>query len=81
MKKNLISVGALKVLDLEISHRDGVLKMTRGSMVMLKGVRRSSLYYLKVNTVTGQVVTSNDSDDYCTQLWHMRIRHIGEKSL
>jgi len=38
LKKNLISVGALKALDVEVSTRDGVLKMTRGSMVILKGV-------------------------------------------
>ena len=70
LKKNFISVGALKALDLEISRRDGVLKMTRGSMVMLKSVRRSSLYYLKGNTVTGQVMTSIGFDDDCTRLWH-----------
>jgi len=38
LKKNLISVGALKALSLEISGRDGVLKMLRGSMVVMKGV-------------------------------------------
>ena len=38
LKKNLISVGALEALSLEVSIRDDVLKMTRGSMVSLKGV-------------------------------------------
>ena len=37
-KKYLISVGVLKALDLEISGRDDVLKMLRGSMVVMKGV-------------------------------------------
>jgi len=41
--------------------------MTRGSMVVLKDVRRNNLYYLKGNTVTGQVVTSINLDD-CTRL-------------
>ena len=41
-KKNLISVGALKILGLEVSIKDGVLKMTKGSMVILKGVRRDN---------------------------------------
>jgi len=58
LKKNLISVGALKALGLEISDRDGVLKMLRGSMIVLKDVRHNNLYYLKGNTVTGQVATS-----------------------
>ena len=39
LKRNLISVGALEVLSLEVSIRDDFLKMTRGSMVVLKGVR------------------------------------------
>ena len=38
LKRNLISVGALKILVLEVSIRDSVLKMTKGSMV-LKGIR------------------------------------------
>ena len=81
LKRNLISVGALKTLGLDVSIRDGVLKMTKGSMMVLKGVRRNNLYYLKGSTVTGQVVTSIDSDYDSTRLWHMRLRHTCEKSL
>ena len=55
LKRNLISVGALKTLGLEVSKRDIVLKMTKGSMVVLKAVRQNNLYYLKGSTVTGQV--------------------------
>ena len=38
VKKNLISVGALEALGHVVSVRDGVLKITRGSMVVMKGV-------------------------------------------
>ena len=38
LKRNLISVGALKALGLEVSIKNGVLKMIKGSMVILKGV-------------------------------------------
>ena len=38
LKKNLISIGVLEALSLEISARDDVLKMTRGSIVVFKGV-------------------------------------------
>jgi len=55
LKRNFISVGILKTLGLEVSIRDGILKMTKGSMVVLKGVRRNNLYYLKGSIVTGQV--------------------------
>jgi len=52
LKKNLISVGALKVLGLEVSIRYRVFKMIKGSMVVLKGARPNNLYYLKGSTVT-----------------------------
>ena len=38
LKRNLISIGAFEALGFEVSIGDGVLKMTRGSMVVLKGV-------------------------------------------
>ena len=68
LKRNIISVDTLKALGLEVSIRDGVLKMIRGSMVVLKGVRRNNLYYLKSSTVIGQVATSIDSYNDCTRL-------------
>ena len=67
LEKNHIFVGALKALGLEISGRDSVFKMLRGSMVVLKGIRRNNTYYLKVSTVTGQVATSISSDGDCTR--------------
>jgi len=68
LKKNLISVGALETLGRVVSIRNGVLKMTKGSMVVMKGIRQNNLYYLKGSTVTGQVETSISSDDICTQV-------------
>jgi len=38
LKRNLISVGTLKVLGFEVSVRDGILKMIRGLMMILKSV-------------------------------------------
>jgi len=55
--------------------------MLKRSMVVLKGVRRNNLYYLMANTVTGQLTTSIGSDEDSIRLWHMRLRHTGEKNL
>jgi len=68
LKINFISVSALKLLGLVVSIRDGILKMTKGSMVVMKGVRQNNLYYLKGITVTGQVETSIFSGDVYTQV-------------
>ena len=81
LKRNIISVGALKTFGLGVSIKDGVLKMTKGSMVVLKGIRQNNLYYLKSSTVTGHVTTSTDTDVDSTRLWHMRLGQTGEKSL
>ena len=43
LKSNLISIGALKALGLVVSIRDGILKMTKGSMVVMKGIRWNNL--------------------------------------
>ena len=65
LKMNIISIGTLQALSLEVSVKDGVLKITRGSMVILKDIRSNNLYYLKGSSVTGQVTTStNSNDDY-----------------
>ena len=69
LKRNLISVGTLEALGLVVSIRDGILKMTEGSMMVMKGVRWENLYYLKGSTVTGQVETSSSSDVGCTKVW------------
>jgi len=62
-----ISIDALETLGLGVSIRDGVLKMTKGSMVLMKGLRQNNFYYLKDSTLTNQVESSISSDDVCTQ--------------
>jgi len=68
LKKNCISVRTLEALGVEISCRDDVLKVLKGSMVMIKGIQRNNMYYLKGSMATGQVVTFIDSDDDCILL-------------
>jgi len=68
MKKNIISIGALQAQGLKFSGRDGVLKVLKGSMIVLKGIRRNNLFYLKGNTITGQLATSVGLGDDSTRL-------------
>ena len=53
MTKNIISIGALKAEGLKGTLGDGVLKMSSGSLVILKGIRYNNLYYLMGSAVTG----------------------------
>ncbi|KAG6413676.1 hypothetical protein SASPL_126390 [Salvia splendens] len=84
LKKNLISLGALESKGLVVMMRDGILKVTSGALVMLKGVRKNNLYYYQCSTVVGTVATatsSNKKDAEATKLWHLRLGHAGERSL
>ena len=49
--------------------------------MVMKGVRRNNLYYLKGSTVTGHVETSSSSDDGFTKVWQVKVGHGGERYL
>jgi len=76
MTKNLISIGALEAEGLRGTLREGVRKMSSGSLVALKGIRYNNFYYLKGSTVIGNLVYSEQLD-----LWNSRIRHVCLDSL
>ncbi|KAH9650701.1 retrovirus-related pol polyprotein from transposon TNT 1-94-like protein [Citrus sinensis] len=79
IKKNLILVGALEAKGYKVTIEDGTMKFTHGAMVILQGVRRHNLYYLKGGTADEANVVEAHSDT--TKLWHVRLGHAGEKSL
>ncbi|KAH9754532.1 Integrase catalytic domain-containing protein [Citrus sinensis] len=79
LKKNLISVGALEAKGYKVTVRDGTMKFTHGAMVILQGVWRHNLYYLKGCTTDEANVVEVHSDT--TKLWHVRLGQAGEKSL
>ena len=60
---------------------NGILKITKGSMIVMKDARDRNLYYLKGSIVTGVMTALVDLDDDATKLWHMRLDHAGEKSM
>ena len=82
MTRCLISLGTLETNGCRIVMENGVLKVTKGAMVVMKGLRQGSLYILQGTTVTGVAAvdtTSADAND--TSLWHMRLGHMSEKGM
>ena len=75
MKRNIISEGTLESLGYKIVADNGVKKILKGAMVVMKGYRRSNkLYYLDGTVVVGDVaaaecleITSSNN----SRLWHM----------
>ncbi|KAG8479822.1 hypothetical protein CXB51_029312 [Gossypium anomalum] len=82
LKKNIISLGALESKGSIVTMRDGVLKVTSGALVILKGIRKNNLYYYQGSTVIGAVAAASDNKELDSmQLWHMKLGHASEKSL
>jgi len=63
LKKNLISVGALEAQGLSGTLGEDILKMSNGSLVFLKGIRRNNLYYLKSSAVIEKLTASEHLKD------------------
>ncbi|XP_071741174.1 uncharacterized mitochondrial protein AtMg00300-like [Rutidosis leptorrhynchoides] len=79
LRKNLIFLGTLDSIGCEYRARGGVLKVSRGALVVMKGERCN---LLKGSTVTGAArVSSSAKDVDTTKLWHMHLGHMSERGM
>ena len=80
LKKNLISLGVLDSQGCKYSAQGGVLKVSKGALIVIKGRLVNGLYLLQGSIVIGvaSISSSSDSDSDTTSLWHMRLGHISE---
>ncbi|KAL5740548.1 hypothetical protein ACOSQ2_029728 [Xanthoceras sorbifolium] len=83
LKRNLISLSTLDSNGYKFTGGDGVLKVAKGSLIVMKAEKIGKLYILKGSIVTGAaaVSTSSLSDSDVTRLWHMRLGHMSERCL
>ncbi|KAH9780126.1 hypothetical protein KPL71_007968 [Citrus sinensis] len=80
LKRNLISLGMLDKMGCVIKLESGILKVLKGSMVLMKGNLDNGLYVLQGSVVTGDVGVSNQNLNK-TLLWHFRLGHMSERGL
>jgi hypothetical protein len=82
MSRNLISLSTLDNMGYKYFSLGGVLKVSKGSLVVMKGVMKSTnLYILSGDTIIGTVVVSSIvvvTFDNCSdsKLWHMHLGHM-----
>ena len=85
LMRNLISVGTIKSKGFEVRAKDGIMRIISGALVIMKGIwKRNNVYYFLGSTIIGTVAVTaytDDKESEATRLWHMRLRHAGEKSL
>jgi len=70
LKRNLISLCTLESNDCRYSAEGGVLKVSKGAFVLMKGVRCDSLYILQGSTVKDTAVVTTSLSNDLTQLSH-----------
>ncbi|KAJ4703555.1 Retrovirus-related Pol polyprotein from transposon TNT 1-94 [Melia azedarach] len=83
MTKNLISLSMLDNKGFSFQGEGGVLHVCKGSNVVLKGVKRGTLYFLQGSTLSSSVaVASSEIDkDNMTKLCHMRLGHMSARGM
>ncbi|KAG8503402.1 hypothetical protein CXB51_001378 [Gossypium anomalum] len=84
LKRNLISLSTLDSKGYRYTAESGVLKISKGSLVVMKGQRKTAkLYVLQGSTITGDaaIASSSLSDDDITKLWHIRLGHMSENGM
>ena len=78
LKRNLISPSTLDVKGYKYTSEGGVLKISKGALVVMKGHKKiAMLYVLHDATVTGDVVVASCSlsGDDITRLWHIHCKN------
>ena len=63
LKKNLLSLGALEARGYKFSSVDGGIKVTKGSMMILKGERTVNLYKLIGSIIVGDTSVVTEKKD------------------
>ncbi|KAE8730408.1 BTB/POZ domain-containing protein NPY2 [Hibiscus syriacus] len=85
LMRNLIFVGTLESKGLEVRAKDGIMRIISGALVIMKGIRKiNNVYYFLGSTIVGTstvIASTDEQESETTRLWHMRLGHVGEKSL
>ena len=80
LTKNLISLGILDDARYMNNIEAGSMKVCKGSMVVIKGVKKNGLYHLIGETITSKNGVAK-TEDHKAMIWHRRLGHISEKGL
>ncbi|KAK3007741.1 hypothetical protein RJ639_014050 [Escallonia herrerae] len=83
LRKNLISLGTLDSNGCSYRAAGGVMRIIKGALIVMKGLKQNSLYLLQGSTVTGAatIALSSNIDSDTTKLWHMHLGHMNERGM
>jgi hypothetical protein len=83
LKNILISLGTLNSLEYKYFDRGRVIRVNKGSLVVMKGNKIDGLYFLQGTMVINSIVvsSSNDPDSNTTRLWHVQLSQMNERGM
>ena len=81
LARNLISLSMFDDAGFEFKGNAGCMKICKGSLVVLKGIKQGGLYYLKGEALCGDAAVAISNKEDRTELWHKRLGHISEKGI
>lgn len=82
LRSNLVSLGILNQQDFSWKDENNVLKVTKGSLLYLRGIRERGLYVLQGSTLIGDVAAvTKPQETSLASLWHKRLVHVSDKDL
>lgn len=81
LKRNLMSLGMLDSTGHCFKAESGVLKIIKGSLVVMKGSLKNGLYVLKGQVEAGEAEVVSESKKAKATLWHRRLGHVSERGL
>ena len=76
-KRVLLSLGALKARGYKFFGADGGIKVTKSSMMILRGEWITNLYKLIGSIIIDDASVAIEKEN-TTRFWHMRLGHMSE---
>lgn len=73
LKRNLISLNTLDGLGCSYKAENWVLEVFKGSLDIMKGIKKNGFYILQENIVCGEAAISNEERKDKTLIWHLRL--------
>lgn len=81
LKKMLISLGVLDSYGYNFRGQNGVMKVSKGTLVVMKAEKVGNLYRLKGNTHVSEATIVSEKEEEDTRVWHQRLGQMSEKGL
>ena len=80
IKKSLLSVGQMDLHGYTTLFGGEIWKLKKGSMLIVKGSKRGTLYCLRCKALPGKFLAVVEIGSHL-ELWHKRLGHMGQKGL